>query len=393
MIKEKIKTFLVLIPLVAPGPVLSLFSFEGNIPNYYKITGEPIQVSNFQPIWCLIMILIGLIVNWKVANRSFNTGSYLFLILSIASAATAYLAYGEVGDVYLVLASTGLALKIFSYFSICELNRVINYSMSLNFLSMLFNFCIKLTMGQIEEVRLNSFGLNYNSTGIIFLLYFIYLLKDSSRGSNFSTYWPLVPIILTGSRSVIAISAIISVLKKYSVSSVFVLTTFAVIGIGIFKYRGEVQEDFGSFTPNITLESSIIEDLGVIGRSASILVGMQILQETFPVGTQSVELSINKFNDYGYPTFAHSTVLMLLINLGGLGLILIFLLIYFLINSNINIIISVLLIAYYLVSGGLITSTKEMLLTWTLLYLINYRHKPKINFMTSRIRKLKIDGR
>jgi hypothetical protein len=177
----------------------------------------------------------------------------------------------------------------------------------------------------------------------------------------------LLPIVLTGSRGVIAISALVLILKKYSISSVLLLIIFLVAAFAVFNHRGEAQEDFGSFTPNVTINNSIIEGVGIVGRSASILVGLQVLQDTFPAGTHSVESSISKFNDYGYPTFAHSTALMIAINQGIIGLMLILYLMQYFIRLQIGLILSLIMIAFFLFSGGLVTSAKEIVLIWIIL--------------------------
>lgn len=368
---KRTKTILALAPLAVPGPILDLFSVEGGVPDYYRLADEPIQLSIFQPIWLIILLFVITICGGGIKNKNFNLWYYFIIVLAGCSTIVSYLAYGNIGDIYLILASAAFALKLYSYFSINELRKIISYAMVINFATMILNFLIKAFLYNTIDYRLNSFGLNYNSCALIFLLYFILVSKEHSQRGGMLKYWPLIAIALTGSRAAIALSTIPLIFRKYTITTVLIFCSLIMAAYAIFNFRGEDPEDFGSFVPAVTINNSIIENFGLLGRSASILVGLQILQDTFPIGTHSTELSINKFNNYGYPTFAHSSALMILINMGLIGLLVATLIIYHLAKLRTSLVLSGALVAYFVFSGGLITSTKEIVLIWIILFLIN----------------------
>jgi len=248
-----------------------------------------------------------------------------------------------------------------------------------------------------EFLRLNAANLNVNSTGLLYGVAFCALVVDrprehakraapqgtdpdqgesrreqapSNRGNQ---RWHTVLLVLfgaivllSGSRTalLLLVAPLLtrSTLRWLNLRNALLAAVLLITAAFAFSRRISEGEDLGTATLPSDLEGTAAEDLSIVGRAWSLLVGVDVLSETRFAGTQSVEEAITRFQEGGVHSFAHSTMLMLVILYGVLGVLFCAICAWFVCRLTAAVSVRVTFVLLLLVSGGLITNPKEIAL-------------------------------
>jgi hypothetical protein len=222
-----------------------------------------------------------------------------------------------------------------------------------------------------EFLRLNVTNLNVNSTALIYALAFCGAV-DVARRTRARRSWCVAilyagVVLVSGSRTAAPLLVVpwctVAALRRIRFQQVIVLMGLAVALAFVAATRIDAGEEYGSTHPPVELEGGSAESLGVVGRAWSFFVGWEVVQEYAIRGTQSVEGAVAEFQARGFYSFAHSTLLMLVIVYGVAGVLMGAIVVRVLMRIPAGWGVRLAAVSVVALSGGLVTNPKELALT------------------------------
>jgi hypothetical protein len=270
------------------------------------------------------------------------------------------------------LTSTGFGLLAIGLCAGRSLDKFIDQIMFLNFATLPLVFLWRLSQ-QSDFIRLNPFGLSANGAGTLFALWFLRsslarAYRHTSRSAlqfAFVSIVSFAAIVLSQSRTalLLVLPTLFVATRRLSKWMKRGVIFFGVLAaVTLILYRNSQGEEHGNNSPPEEISQSVFGDLSVVGRTWSLLVGFDALSDTGFLGTQSVQGAIEIIREHGFPTFSHSTVLMLLIIYGLLGAVIVGLLVWQIVISSLSFASKIMLILVFSLSGGLLSNPKEIML-------------------------------
>jgi hypothetical protein len=362
-----------------PGDLLNIVSKVGTLPYDITKSGQ-FMPSTFQAIWLVLLAWSALIWKWGCNwNKALFAASFM-AVLAIASKLIGIYIGVNNAEAWMPMASASIVLLALSMVNKKDATLFINIIMLANLLTIPLNLLYRVAEGNYD-FRLNPFGLNANASGMLFAIWYFILERNALGGirlneryRRFVLYASAFAVIFSGSRTalfMLAINLLIKFKRTVRFNVKYIGISIVLVALtAIFLFRSLVgTENHGSYTPPEELSGSVYESFGALGRAWSILVGFEVLNETGIYGTQSVGESIDKMQDKGYPTFSHSTILMLVILYGLPGLIFAMLSINSVMNMPIYLHNKLMIVLMFAISGGLLTNPKEIAMYGLLLCL------------------------
>lgn len=367
-----------------PSAAFSVLQLKGQLSA--SLTEVEVMPACVQPLW-----LIALLPVW-LERRSLRDGRIvrIALLLTAFAAASAGAAWwaGTLGtaDAWMPPLGAALALLPFAWLDRDEGRRVLVAILGLNALTIPAVLAKRLAEGG-DFLRLNVTNLNVNSTGFVYGLAFCAAVFElqraepriSERAGKLLAGGAAAVVLLSGSRTAILflVAPFLTRAALRSARWTHVLAACALLAVAgaAWSQRTSGGEEYGAVAPPAELEGTAAESLSVLGRSWSLLVGLDVVTVSGATGTQSVEEALNQFERRGFNSFAHSTVLMLAIIYGLLA-------VPFLAACGAGIRrlgtgapFKIVLVTSLLLSGGLITNPKEIALTLLVPLLLLDRHE------------------
>tara|TARA_B110000503_G_scaffold12539_1_gene17064 strand:+ start:7432 stop:8559 length:1128 start_codon:yes stop_codon:yes gene_type:complete len=201
----------------------------------------------------------------------------------------------------------GFALyRTFNYlFSIGHFNEFLNCIVFFHFVGILASLIFGLNK---IDFRFNAQNLDVGSTGMIFGL--IFLIKTVYFKTDVFAILAFFILILSGSRFCLILTTFLFLMHTFAFLNGRQLTVLVIGGFIIVAYVPMLSDRFLS---SITEVQDISDTSSLGGRLLSIVVGWQVLLDSFfSVNFSSINLVV-LMNKFGYPTYPHSYFLISLI--------------------------------------------------------------------------------
>jgi hypothetical protein len=361
----------------APGIVLQITSYSGTLPWPLSESNEFLPAT-FQLLW-FVPALSSLMVfrARRICRRAVFTTIFL-TICSALSLLTALALSLPAAEAWLPLASAALAVFPFALMPTSQARAHLRFVLLCNLLTLPMVLLGRSLSGDVD-FRLNAFGLNANSSGLIFALWWLLLQAESRIPALRPKPWLLrcitvgafVAVLSSGSRTALAL-VLVGMLANPQFRRLLswraLLIAAGVILVAVIALdRSFEGERYGQYTPPEILLGTGFETFGATGRAWSLMVGLDVLRDSGVSGTQSVMRAVEEIRARGYPTFSHSTLMMFLILYGWVGLMLTMGVLIRLRRIRVALTVRMMLIVMFVLSGGLITNPKEIALCAMLL--------------------------
>lgn len=370
---ENTAELLLLAFFLLPAPAFTLLEIKGQLPGDL---GDVVSPACVQFLWALPAIPL-LLARPRSFTRPIRNAILLLLALAtysiIASSVSRTAAPHEA---WMPPVAGALALLPFVYMDPSRARRLLLAVLTSNLLTIPFVLIKRIGEGG-EFLRLNISNLDVNSSGLVYGIAFCALVVHSQAPDQPRARLPLpllfaASVVLSGSRTALALLVApfltARVLRSLRIWHWVAITALLVV-VGLAFVARSDPEEFNA-KPPAELEGTAVESLSMVGRAWSILVGFDVLSESGPLGTNSVEGTSQEFQDRGYFSFAHSTLLMLII-LHGIGGGVWFLLCARRIWSlEAGWVVRGSILGVLIVSGGLITNPKDIALTFLVVLLL-----------------------
>lgn len=364
-----------------PSQIIGSLAITAPLPFPFDLSRE-IFPPSFGLYWVALPAIAALRLSgeprWQEAGAA---ASVLGVSAGMSYVISLYSGYQHI-DAWLPLCAGALGVLAFAFSPKAEVGYYLNWVMVCNALTLPFVLALRIAEGG-EFLRLNAFGLNANATGLLFSLWFLWLsfCPNASPGLSVKLRRGLVAVAIlvvlaSGSRTALIILAV-GVLYQgggplsglASPSRILLILLASVV----FWDRVGQGEDYSSHPPPDFLRGTVFEHLSVLGRWWSLLTGVGAIGMVGFSGTQSVYRAIETFQDLGYPTFAHSTFLMLFLVYGMLGLFVAICFCMLVWSTAMPTAAKLAFLALLSLSGGLVTNGKEIALTVVILLAMRER--------------------
>lgn len=359
----------------APGGLIGLGALQGTLPPPLDESGEFLPAS-FQWIWFIPLAVS--VLRWRPGRQHapLMRAAGLTLLAGVASWLMGGSERSMPNEAWMPLVSGAIAVLAFALMPEEEARHHLRLVMLANAWTIPAVLVLRLASGS-DFLRLNALGLNANSSGLIFAMWWMLLQSrlalpvDLGR-SRLASLLALLAVLVSGSRTayLIVLAALASDPRWRRIN--WQTVAVAVIGAAVLVValsRSTGGEDHGEYAPPDEVATTSLESVSAVGRAWSLLVGVQVLSETTWSGTQSVEGAVQMIRDHGYPTFSHSTALMLLILYGAIGAVLVPVLVWRMVRVDAPALVRAVMVTMFLISGGLVTNPKEVALCIVLLVL------------------------
>jgi len=344
---KSIYWFLIFLLMIVPDDAFNLFPvYTNQSPSYiaYKWLNYSYNAI------LLVAMLLGLIVSihhrdkwlWVVICLA-TMRELFFWMIGVNSCFTAH-SY----EIYLTLL-TGVAIAKIVQFSADDIDELNLFFWRIIVFNVLTVY-IALAMNAGFSNRYNAVNMDVGSTGTICAFTIIYcLFNEKIKGRMLIAVLALIALFLSGSRvnllltiAVLSIGLLIQIGKKGVVNrkGAIAFAGLAIIGAVVLIYLDFFAQGL-SISSNVSisrmLASLSLEGMGrddsVIGRTASILAGFDIVkQNIFGISGYFTNLQYETVQR-GFPTFPHSSLLVYYILLGPV----VILLVIFIVNTLKNI--------------------------------------------------------
>lgn len=214
------------------------------------------------------------------------------------------------------------------------------------------------------DFRFNAQNLDVGGTGMIFGL--IFLTKVVHYKIDFFSASAFFILLLSGSRFCLMLTLLLFILNMFAKFNFWYLILIALFSSVILIFIPSISD---RYLGSIVDLQDVSEKSSIGGRILSIVIGFQVLVDSFfNVSLSSVNL-VFLMNKFGYPTYPHSYFLISLIYFPLLAIYILVKLIMKLIkHKNITNLYVLLVFIFY---GGITFNYKVYALIFILLYIIN----------------------
>lgn len=370
---ENLAELLLLAVFLMPAPAFAVLELKGQLPGEL---GDVVAPACVQFLWAIPAIPLVL-----SRPRSFARPIRDAISLLLALATYSVLAASIVGtpgphEAWMPPLAGALSLLPFLYMSLPRARRLLLAILVSNLLTIPFVLVKRFSEGG-EFLRLNISNLNVNSSGLVYGIAFCALIVQGRGADRERTRLPLPllfagSVVLSGSRTALAllIAPFLTarVLRSLRVWHWLAIGALVVV-VGLAFVARSDREEFNT-KPPAELEGTAAESLSMVGRAWSILVGFDVLSESGTVGINSVEAAAQAFQDRGFFSFAHSTLLMLVIVYGIGGGVLFLVCARRIWSLDAGLAVRAAVLGVLIVSGGLITNPKDIALTFLVVVLL-----------------------